>query len=400
MQEHFHLLRGDPADGGLLVDEPLVHHVHGDLHRSTGGTLAVAGLEDVQLVALDGELDVLHVLVGLLEVGGNLEKLVVDSGHGVLELGDGKRGPDAGHHVLALGVHKKLAVEFLGSIRGVAGEAHPGSAVVAEISVDHGDDVDRRAEGVGDLVELPVGDGPGISPALEYRLHGVAELLPGIRREVEPCRLFKDLLELRHDLHKTLFGNLIVEGHAESLLDVFKHFFEGVSVDTVDHVAVHLDEAAVAVESETPVAGGLGEGLNRLVVEPEVEHRVHHAGHGNGSTGPDGHEEGILPRAERLSRFLLEGPHGGSHVVPDGVEEFLVLAVFKAGVGRQNEPLGNGKVVLDHLGQVGSLASQEIFHLRVAFFETVHILLCVHLYFAPPWNECLSLAPASRASIS
>jgi hypothetical protein len=41
---------------------------HGDLHRRRAGALAGARLQHEQLALLDGELDVLHVLVVLLEL--------------------------------------------------------------------------------------------------------------------------------------------------------------------------------------------------------------------------------------------------------------------------------------------------------------------------------------------
>ena len=52
----------------LLVDQALAHHVDGDLERRLGGALAVARLQHVELAALHGELDVLHVAVVLLEL--------------------------------------------------------------------------------------------------------------------------------------------------------------------------------------------------------------------------------------------------------------------------------------------------------------------------------------------
>ena len=77
------------------------------------GPLAGAGLQHEELAALDGELDVLHVVVVLLERVLDLQQLLVDRlvplGHFV----DGQRRADAGHHVFALGVDQELAVELV-----------------------------------------------------------------------------------------------------------------------------------------------------------------------------------------------------------------------------------------------------------------------------------------------
>ena len=87
-------------------------HVDGDLDGGEGGALADAALEHVQLALLDGELDVLHVVVVLLERLADLVELAVDLRDSRrLSFGDRQRRADAGDDVLALGVHQVLAVE-------------------------------------------------------------------------------------------------------------------------------------------------------------------------------------------------------------------------------------------------------------------------------------------------
>ena len=70
------------------------------------GALPVARLEHVQLVLLDGELEVLHVPVMLLELRGDLAQLLVDLRDLLLQVADRVRGPDAGDDVFALRVHR------------------------------------------------------------------------------------------------------------------------------------------------------------------------------------------------------------------------------------------------------------------------------------------------------
>ena len=67
MQQLIELAGGNPQNGGLLVDQPFLDHVDGDLDGGRRGALAVAGLQHVELTLLDGELDVLHILVVLLQ---------------------------------------------------------------------------------------------------------------------------------------------------------------------------------------------------------------------------------------------------------------------------------------------------------------------------------------------
>ncbi len=116
----------DAHHGGLLVDQLLVQHVHGHVQGRGAGPLAVAALEHVELAFLDRELDVLHVLVVLLELGADVVRvpctapaISVSSDVQVLVLLVLGRfvqrvgRADAGHHVFALGVDQPLAVELV-----------------------------------------------------------------------------------------------------------------------------------------------------------------------------------------------------------------------------------------------------------------------------------------------
>ena len=68
------------------------------------------------------------------------------------------------HDVLALGPGQIAAVGLLLAGRGIAGEADPGPRGIAQVSEDHHLDVGGGADVVGDLVQLPVGLGPGVAP--------------------------------------------------------------------------------------------------------------------------------------------------------------------------------------------------------------------------------------------
>ena len=91
VQQLIELLRIDALHGFALGDETFADHLDGDAHRGRAGALAVAGLQHVELVIFDGELEVLHVAIVLLEVAGDLAELVVNIRHDILELVDGKR---------------------------------------------------------------------------------------------------------------------------------------------------------------------------------------------------------------------------------------------------------------------------------------------------------------------
>ena len=72
----------------LRRDQPLGSKVGGDDHRRISGALAAAGLQHVELLVLNGELEVLDILVVLLEARGDLAQLLVGRRHHLFELGD------------------------------------------------------------------------------------------------------------------------------------------------------------------------------------------------------------------------------------------------------------------------------------------------------------------------
>ena len=122
-----------------------------------------------------------------------------DAGQPVLERGDRQRRAAAGDHVLALRVEQVLAVERALAGGRIAAEGHAGARVLAQVAEHHRHDVDRGAHAVGDVVQLPVVDGPAGVPALEHGRDGAPELVQRIAGEVA-ARLAADvLLEPAHE---------------------------------------------------------------------------------------------------------------------------------------------------------------------------------------------------------
>ena len=97
-------------------------------------------------------------------------------------------------------------------------------------------------------------------------------------------------------------------------------------LDTHDDVAVHLDEATVAVVGEAAVAGQLLQALDGLVVETQVEDGVHHTRHRLTGAGTDGHEERVLDVTELLAGLLLDLLDRGGDL---GFENLRVLALVR-----------------------------------------------------------------------
>jgi hypothetical protein len=100
MEELLELCRGDPHDGVVARDQPLVDHLHGDPQCRGSGALADARLQHPQAVGLDGELDVAQVAVVPLERVHMTEQLRVQFG---------ARSPVAGSRVNATPVAERMS---------------------------------------------------------------------------------------------------------------------------------------------------------------------------------------------------------------------------------------------------------------------------------------------------
>ena len=146
-------------------------------------------------------------------------------------------------------------------------------------------------------------------------------------------------------------------------------------------VAEHLHEAPVGVPREAVVLGLLGEPLDRLVVEAEVEDRVEHARHRLAGARAHAHQQRVVVVAELLARLLLEPLERVGHLLGHALGLLLVgLHVGDAGLGGDREA---GRDALGaqhprHLRDVRALAAEQLAHVARALGEVVDPLLVRH----------------------
>ena len=376
----------DAAHSLFLGDEAFFFHLNGDVQRGGGGTLAHASLQHPQLALLDGELDVAHVAIVVLENGEHALELLAGFLQAVdmLQLGDGARVANARDNVFALGVHQVVAVEFLLAVCGVAGKCNAGSGSLALVAEHHALHVNGGAQIVGNLVLLAVEHRARVVPAAEHGLDGQLQLNVGVLRESDRAvndelgMLFsgnvlrENLLELSDEFLQVFSGELGVALHAASEFLGGNGIFEQVAVEAHNHVREHLDEAAIAVPREASVVGVLDEAVNRLVVQTEVQNRVHHAGHRHGSAGTNGNEQRIFGIANALTDTLLEV----EAVLLNGVERafgprVIRVCIFHAGLAGDGEARRHGQANEGHFGEVRALAAKDVLHILVAFSNVV-----------------------------
>ncbi len=375
----------DAAKGLVLADQFLVHHLDGDAHAGEAGALAVAALKHEQLLVLDGELDVLHVLVVLFELLADFVELLVGHREVLLEVDDLLRRTDAGDHVFALGVDQELTIEEVLARRRIAREAHAGGRVLALVAEYHGLHVDRSAPIRGNVVELAVDLGAVVFPAAKHGLDGAVELVEGVGREVHALVLFDGGLELAHKLLERRGRQLRVDLHADGLLLGGEDDLERVVILLAlglhfEHdVAVHGDEAAIGIVGEALVARGLGQTRGGLVIEAEVQDRVHHARHRGARARADRDEKRVRSIAELLAKQLLHLGDGKLDVGIEILREFAAgLVELGAHLGGDGEAGRHRHADVGHLGEVGTLAAEQVLHvfvtLGLAAAEEIHAL--------------------------
>ena len=395
VQELVELRRLDAEHGLLFGDQPFARHVDRNLQRRGCGALAVAALEHPELAFLDGELHVLHVAVMVLQRVADafelregfrhdrFERRLVAAAFDARLLGDGLRRPDACHHVLALRVHQELAIEPLVARRRVAGESDAGRAGLAAVAEHHGLHVDRGAPAFGQIVELPVFDGARIVPAIEDRADRAPELLVDVLREGVAELPLHHLLIARDDGLPVLGAKVGVEVVAVLVLVVVEDFLEVVMLYVEHHAGIHLDEAPVAIEGEAAVAGARREAFHRLVVEAEIEDRVHHAGHRCAAARADRHKERVLRVAQHGPDRFADLDHGRLHIGMQRLGQLLaVRVIIGANLGGDREAWRHRQAKVRHLGEVRTFAAEQVLHigraLCLARAEPVDVFGCAH----------------------
>ena len=157
-------------------------------------------------------------------------------------------------------------------------------------------------------------------------------------------------------------------------------FLGRLRLEPEDDVAVHLDESPVAVPRESFVAAGRCQAAYGVVVEAQVENRIHHARHRHTGARPDGHEQRVRGIAEALVHHRFEsGQRVFDLLLEPGRVGALVGVVQSTNLGGDRKARGHGQAQARHLGQVGALAAEQILHVGAAFRaaagEKVDVLL-------------------------
>ena len=361
MEQLIELGRVDAADRLLGCDQALADHRHRGLQRRGGGAFRRTRLQEIQLLVLDGELDVLHVTVVRLQPLHRVDELVERLGQRLAHRLDRLRGANAGDDVLALGIREELAVEARLARRRIARERDPRPRPVPLVPEHHLHDVHRRAEVVRNVVRPAIDLRPRVVPRPEDGAYGPEQLIARAGREVGAGLLEIDLLEGRDEPAQVVRGEIGVQLHRPFLLQPSEGALEAMAVDALHHLAEHLDQPPIRVEREPGVLRARPEPLGRLVVEAEIEDRVHHPRHRDGRARPDGDEQRVVVRAESLAGALLEPADVLVHLLRQPFRQLTAeLHRGAAGIRRDREPRRHRHAHLGHLREADPLAPEQL----------------------------------------
>ena len=146
-----------------------------------------------------------------------------------------------------------------------------------------------------------------------------------------------------------------------------ENFLEHAVFEFEHDVGIHLDEAAIAVVRKARVAGELGQAFDGLVVETEVQHRIHHTRHRRARAGAHGDEQRIGGIAEAFAGFLLEC---GERCIDLSVKfrrvSAIVLVELGADFGGEREARRHRQIKPRHLREIGALAAKQRLHRSIA----------------------------------
>ena len=284
---------------------------------------------------------------------------------------------NAGHYVLALGIDEEVAVRLVLPRCRIAREADPGARSGVSIAEHHCLDVHCGTEVVTDLFPNSVRDRAGAVPRTKHGLDCAAQLLGGILREV----LAGDAL----DLGLVVLAQLPQRrgGKCRVVLDAIGRFrrfvgtLEEMTVDPQHDAPVHGDEPSITVVGESLVVRRRSKTDDAPVVEPEVEHRVHHSRHRELRTGPNGHQQRIGSVTESTSHPCLQRGDVPRNLA---VERSRPPAshVIATRVGGDREAVWNRQLEhRGHLRQIRALATEQVLHahrrLAVLVVEVEHV---------------------------
>ena len=197
----------------------------------------------------------------------------------------------------------------------------------------------------------------------------VSDLELGIQGGIDV--LGEDALKGLDEFLQVLGRKLGIDANAGDQTGLGQGVLEQVGVNAHDDIGKHLDKAAVAIPGKTRVLRLRDEALDGIVIEAQVEDRVHHAGHGERSARTNRHEQRVVGVTELLAAAGLEVRLGSNDLIecvfgPD----VAGTGVLDTGLAGNGKATGNRQADTTHLGKVSALATKHEVHGLVSLGDT------------------------------
>ena len=168
-----------------------------------------------------------------------------------------------------------------------------------------------------------------------------------------------DFLELGHQFFQVFGVQVGVQLVALNRFMFIQHIFKGFIRHAQHHRTEHLDQAAVGVIHEAFVFGQRDHCFSRLVIQADIQNRVHHAGHGIFSAGAARYQQRIFQAAEFLAGRLFHILQGLHHLFPLPFGELVGFLECVASFGGYRKARRNRHADARHFSQIGTLSTQE-----------------------------------------
>lgn len=231
------------------------------------------------------------------------------------------------------------------------------------------------------MILAAVGDGPGVVPGLEDGSNGQLQLFQDILGKFPAGLGRHQFLVTGYHLFQHFIGKLMVILNLAGFLPGPENFFKFLLGNIQDNVTEHVDQATVAIKGKPPVSGLPGQAFNRPVIKAQVEDGIHHSGHAELGSRPDRNQKGVGRVAELQPGGFFQPLQGSHHLLLHVLRDLVpCLEEQVADLGGNGKAGRNRKADAGHLGQVGTLAAENVLHILVAFShagsEEINVFFC------------------------
>ena len=197
----------------------------------------------------------------------------------------------------------------------------------------------------------------------------VSDLELGIQGGIDV--LGEDALKGLDEFLQVLGRKLGIDANAGDQTGLGQGVLEQIGVNAHDDIGKHLDKAAVAIPGKTRVLRLRDKALDGIVIEAQVEDRVHHTGHGERSARAHRYKQRVVGVTELLAAAGLEVSLGGNDLIECAFgPDVAGTGVLDASLAGNGKATGNRQADAAHLGKVCALAAKHEVHGLVALSDT------------------------------